>query len=263
MRIAVVGKGGVGKSVVAGTMARLLGRRGRRVLALDSDLMPGLAYSLGVAPGAVASLGDAAERSEAGRWRLRKGIGPARAVQRYSVLAPDGVRLLEAGKLTAEGLGPVMGSVSSFYAVVHRLSRARALADWDIVGDLPAGPRQTAFAWAPYATTFLVLVEPTWKGALTARRVARIARAQTGVTVHAVATKVTGPEDPRRLEEMLEEPVIAAIPADQAVREADRLGAPLLEHAPASGAVLAIERLVDELSRADEAPSSLARVGSR
>lgn len=45
VRIVVVGKGGAGKSVVAGTMARVFARGGERVLALDSDLMPGLALS--------------------------------------------------------------------------------------------------------------------------------------------------------------------------------------------------------------------------
>ena len=50
MRIAVVGKGGAGKSVIAGTSARLLARQGRRVLALDSDLLPGLSISLGSGP---------------------------------------------------------------------------------------------------------------------------------------------------------------------------------------------------------------------
>ena len=50
MRIAVVGKGGAGKSVIAGTTARLLARQGRRVLALDSDLLPGLSISLGSGP---------------------------------------------------------------------------------------------------------------------------------------------------------------------------------------------------------------------
>lgn len=173
--------------MVAGTMARILGRRGHRVLALDSDLMPGLALSLGADPGTAPTLAEAAERSESGRWRLRKGIGPVRAVRRHSTPAPDGVRLLEAGKLTADGLEPIMGSLNAFYAIVHRLRRADAFSDWAVVGDLPAGPRQTAFDWAPYADTFVVLAEPSWKSALTSRRVglgeSRPARGTQGVAV--------------------------------------------------------------------------------
>ena len=99
MRVAVVGKGGAGKSVIAGTVARLLARRGQRVLALDSDPMPGLSFSLGSGPDPLeAPLRDAAEKDGAVRWRLKPGIGPVRAVQRYAAHAPDGIRLLQIGK---------------------------------------------------------------------------------------------------------------------------------------------------------------------
>ena len=42
IRLAFVGKGGAGKSTLAGTFARLLGRAGEPVLALDSDPLPGM-----------------------------------------------------------------------------------------------------------------------------------------------------------------------------------------------------------------------------
>ena len=44
MRVAFVGKGGSGKSTIAGTIARLLARDGDNVLALDVDTLPGLAF---------------------------------------------------------------------------------------------------------------------------------------------------------------------------------------------------------------------------
>ena len=247
MRIAVVGKGGAGKSVIAGTAARILARRGHRVLALDSDLMPGLAFSLGAASPAEPALSAAAERGEDGRWRLRKGIGPVRAVRRYTVAAPDGVRLLECGKVGAEGLAPIMGAVNAFYQVIHRLPRAAALRDWTVIGDLPAGPRQTAFDWAPYADTFLVVVEPTWKSALTARRILRIARSRPGVRALAVANKVGAAADAERVEALVGEPLAAAVPEDDAVAGAERLGRALLDHAPSSAAVGAIDGLVQRL----------------
>ena len=248
MRLAVVGKGGAGKSVVAGTIARLLGRGGRPVLAVDTDLMPGLAYSLGIAPARAGSLDGAAERDERGRWRLKKGIGPVRAVQRHAVAAPDGVRLLQCGKLGAEGLDAIIGPVRACYAVIHRLGEPRTFRDWSIVGDLPAGPRQPAFDWAPYARTFLVLAEPTWKSALTARRTARIVASRGGRAL-LVATKSEGAADARRIGELVGEPVFASIPADDSVAAADRAGAALLDHAPSSPAARAIEDLLDDVAR--------------
>ena len=48
MNLAIVGKGGSGKTSISGTMARLLSRRGHRVLAIDGDPNPNMALTLGV-----------------------------------------------------------------------------------------------------------------------------------------------------------------------------------------------------------------------
>ncbi len=250
MRLAVVGKGGAGKSVIAGTMARLLAREGRPVLALDSDLLPGLSISLGSGPDPIEPpLNAAAERDENGRWRLRRGIGPVRAVQRYSTAAPEGIRLLQLGKAPREGIQPIMGSINAFYKVVHRLSEATAFHEWTILGDLPAGPRQAAFDWAPYAETFVVVVQPGSQSVLTARRVARIARMRRDAKAVFVANRVRSAEDVRLVEKMVGEPVLAKVPVDDDVADAERMGVAPIDHAPDSPAIQAIGELVARLPR--------------
>jgi len=248
MRLAVVGKGGAGKSVIAGTMARVLARDGERVLALDSDLLPGLSLTLGLGVDpAPAPLRDAAEKDENGRWRLKPGIGPARAVQRYATDGPDGIRLLQAGKTPREGLEPIMGSVNAYYRVVHRLGDVKSFESWTMLGDLPAGPRHIAFDWAPYARTYVVVVQPSAQSALAGRRVARIARMRDGVKVVFVANRVKGRADVTHVEKLVGERVIAAVPADEDVAEAERLGNAPIDHAPDSAAVAEVERLTATL----------------
>ena len=247
--IAVVGKGGAGKSVIAGTLARLLARRGRRVLALDSDPMPGLSLSLGAAEPAEPPLNGAAERDHKGRWRIKRGIGPVRAMQRFSTEAPDAVRLLTLGKADKDGLTNIQGSVLAYHRAVNGLAQASTFRDWALIADIPAGPRQIGAGFAAFARTYLVVVEPTWASALAARRVARVARHYRGAEVRFVASKVRG-GDRRRIEEMLDEPTLAAIPLDEAVAAAERRGAALIDAAPRSAAVVAIERLADDLTRA-------------
>lgn len=48
MKIAVAGKGGSGKTTIAGTLARVLAARGDRVLAIDGDTNPNLGISAGI-----------------------------------------------------------------------------------------------------------------------------------------------------------------------------------------------------------------------
>jgi len=249
MRIAVVGKGGAGKSVIAGTTARLLARDGKRVLALDSDLLPGLSISLGSGPDPVdPPLNQAAEKGENGRWRLRQGVNVVGAVKRYTTEAPDGVRLMQIGKSGKEGIQPIMGSINAYYKMVHRLKDAKTFRDWELVADLPAGPRQVAFDYAPFAETYLVVVQPGSQSALTARRVAKIARMRGGTEVRFVANRVKGKRDTAHVERLIGEQVFWSLPADEGVAEAERLGIAPIDHVPDSPTIAGIGELIAALA---------------
>lgn len=91
MRLAVVGKGGSGKTTASAIVARTLARRGHHVVALDCDTNPNLGISLG--------LGDEeTERLIAMRESLDEGEqehapGWDQLLDRFGSDAPDGVRL--------------------------------------------------------------------------------------------------------------------------------------------------------------------------
>lgn len=247
--IATAGKGGAGKSVLTGTLARVLARRDHRVLALDSDTMPGLTQSLGMAEPETCALLGAAEKPEGGRWRLKPGIGPARVVSQFTTPAPDGVRLLQLGKADKDGLAPVEGAVNAFLEVVYRINDAKTLRTWAIIGDLPAGPRHPGAGFSAYARLYVVVAEPTSQSALTARRIARLAREHLGADVLLVASKIANAEGRRRLERLLGEPVDLEIPLDPAVVEAERQGLAVIDASPDAPVVRAIERLADAVER--------------
>jgi CO dehydrogenase maturation factor len=95
MKIAVVGKGGVGKTSISGTLARLLARRGQRVLAIDGDPNPNLAFALGVPVAGVAQMrGLSPDLIEDGESGLRLTRPLELVLSEYAVAAPDGVTLL-------------------------------------------------------------------------------------------------------------------------------------------------------------------------
>ncbi|MDP9401732.1 MAG: hypothetical protein M3P85_00020 [Actinomycetota bacterium] len=248
MRVAFVGKGGVGKSAIAGTFARALARRGEPVLALDSDPMPGMAFSLGLersdAPMPDEAVEERGEGEDGPRYRLRAGLSAAEAVERYAALAPDGVRFLQFGKHRGQ-VGPLIRSQFAFRQIVRDLPAER----WSLVGDLPGGTRQAFGGWGGYAETVLVVVEPTAKSLLTGRRLARLASLEEGrpAEVVAIANKVRDAGDVELIGHRTGLDVVAAVGWDEALAEAERQGAAPIDAAPESPAVRAVESLVDQL----------------
>lgn len=248
-----MGKGGAGKSSVAGTFARLLAARGERVLALDSDPMPGLAFSLGIEQSDAGLPDDAVEEYDEGdgrtRYRLREGLTGTRAIEQYAVRSADGVHFLQLGKAH----GPRWDNTRqhfSFQRVLDDLPHD----GWSIVGDLPGGTRQPFLTWGRYAQTFLVVVEPTPSSLLTGRRLARLAGMPQSPRVLAVANKVREPGDAQLVAERTGLEVVGAIPLDPAVGEADRLGHAVLDHDPDAVSVAAVRSLVDAL-KSQEVPA--------
>jgi len=91
VKVAVVGKGGSGKTTTAAVLARTLARDGRTVLALDCDSNPNLGLSLGLgehATEALVSVRDAVDAGEQDHAATADEL-----VERFGADAPDGVRL--------------------------------------------------------------------------------------------------------------------------------------------------------------------------
>ncbi|MDQ3708855.1 MAG: AAA family ATPase [Actinomycetota bacterium] len=246
MRVAFVGKGGAGKSAIAGTLARVLARRGHSVLAIDSDPMPGLAFSLGVettdAPIPDEAVQERAQDAPGPRFRLRDGLGATEAIARYGIPGPDGVQFLQFGKLRGAA-SALARSQFAFREIVAGLPDD----GWTLVGDLPGGTRQPFFGWGEYARTILVVVEPTAKSLLSARRLARLGQGQRADFILGVANKVRGPDDVELIGRRSALKVIAAVPWDESLADAERQGRAPLDAVPDSAAVLAVTSLADRL----------------
>ena len=251
MRVAFVGKGGAGKSSLAGSFARSLAATGERVLALDSDPMPGMAFSLGMPQSDAGLPDDAVEEYDDAdgrrRYRLRAGLSGPGAVGRYATQGPEGVRFLQLGKAR----GPRWNNTRQHFGF-QRVLDDLPQDGWNVVGDLPGGTRQPFMTWGRYADTFLVVVEPAPASLLTGRRLARLAQAEPAPRVLAVANKVREPDDAQRIAERTGLPLLGAVPFDPLVGEADRLGRALLDHAPDGPAASAVRSLVESLRRETE-----------
>lgn len=110
-KIAVAGKGGTGKTTLAGTLARILADRGERVWAIDADSTPNLALTLGLPrdeAGEIAALPRTlleARYDDEGNRSLHLPMPPADIVAEHGHEVPGGVRLLLMGKIDHAGAG--------------------------------------------------------------------------------------------------------------------------------------------------------------
>ncbi len=236
------------------------------MLALDVDTMPGLAFSLGLSPDRVGDAGmpeDLAERVPEKGWVLKEGVEVAALVQAHALIAPDGVRFLQLGKLPNR-VKP--GSTVAFRAVMEDFREE----GWTLIGDLAAGTRQPFFGWSDFAEAILLVVEPSAKSTLSARRLAKLAyktvsadqtdklnlvkRTPLGI----VANKVRSAEDVRRIEQALSGynlPLLASIPYDPQLAQAEQDYHAPIDVAPNSPAVLALRELAERLEQwVDERP---------
>lgn len=110
MKISVAGKGGSGKTTIAGTLARLIGRRESRALAVDADPNPNLALTLGLDPASLHHLtplphGLMEHRRTDGEVRVSLSRPIDEVVSEYGVDCADGVRLLVLGQPSGAGTG--------------------------------------------------------------------------------------------------------------------------------------------------------------
>ncbi len=102
MKIAVVGKGGSGKTTTSAILARTLARAGHSVVALDCDTNPNLGMSLGV--GAAVTEGLASLRDAVG-GEVEHARSWDEIVARFGTEAPDGVRLAVVSKIEDPDFG--------------------------------------------------------------------------------------------------------------------------------------------------------------
>ena len=111
MKIAVAGKGGSGKTTIAGMLARLLAQRGHEVWAIDADSNPNLGATIGVPVDARKKIkpleaGILKEAADAkGQRTMQLAIPPREVAQKFGLPVADRLTLLLMGSVDHAGAG--------------------------------------------------------------------------------------------------------------------------------------------------------------
>ena len=111
MKLAIAGKGGSGKTTIAATLARVLARQGRSVLAVDDDSNPNLAVSLGLGRENLKDLPALprdimVERTKEDGTKVSElSIPASELIAKHGIKSPDGVTLLNMATVLHGGAG--------------------------------------------------------------------------------------------------------------------------------------------------------------
>jgi len=229
MKIAITGKGGVGKTTLAGTLARLLARDGLEVVAIDADPDMNMGSALGCEPPEplINQKELIEERASAGEGVFMYNPKVDDVLPRFSVLCPDGVRLLVMGTVDQGGSGCMCPESAFLKAFLrHMLLKKSSV----LIMDMEAGIEHLGRGTAKGFDLMLIVVENGLRSVQTATRIKALS-ADIGVKKLAVVLN-KAQNDTSDIEQRIEElgiPLLGVIPFDEAVARADRLGLPSLE----------------------------------
>jgi len=248
MKLAVAGKGGVGKTTIAGTLARLLARDRYRVLAVDADPAMNLAFALGVPPEDSAKIIPLSENEDLIEERTGARPGDSSGsvfnltpkvddiAHKYGVRGADGATLLVMGTVKSAGAGCMCPSNSLLRALMRHIFLEKGEA---VVMDMEAGLEHLGRGTIRGVDALLNVVEPRSQSVTISSRITGLATELGVQTILAVGNKVANHTDEKFLKEETArlgiEP-ISMIPFDEKIAEADKARIAPLDYAPNSPA---------------------------
>ncbi len=256
LKLAVSGKGGVGKSTLAAALAILMARRGRNVLAVDADPDANLASALGIAAERQKTIIPIAEQKALIEQRTGAKVKQYGQIFKINPEVSDiadgyaykhqGVSLLVLGAVENGGSGCACPENVLLKALVQDLVLHK---DDALVLDMEAGVEHLGRATARGVNTMIVVVEPGQRSIDCAGRVLRMAK-QIGLRdIRIVANKITSAEDERFVRESLGgQELLGVIPFHEGLRAIDRDGRSVLDGCSAE-VLGAFERILAALEQ--------------
>lgn len=231
MKIAIAGKGGVGKTTLSSLLARSYAARGKKVLAIDADPDANLAAAIGlpherlreVKP--VAAMKELAEERTGhkggygGFFKLNPTVDD---LPESLAITHEGVKIMALGTIEAGGTGCVCPEHTLIRALMAHILVRR---DDVVIMDMEAGIEHLGRGTAAAVDVLIVVVEPGRRSLETAEQVERLA-ADLGIRrVMYVGSKIGSDADRSFIEQLVpEDRLLGTISMSEALHRADQEG---------------------------------------
>jgi len=252
MKLAVSGKGGVGKTTVAALLIHVFNDMGKKVLAIDADPDANLGSALGIKdPERLLPISEmkelVAERTGAqpgsigGMFKLNPKVDDL--PERLS-LKLDGIKLMRLGGVKKGGGGCICPESALLKALVTHIVLGR---DEVVVMDMEAGIEHLGRGTAQAVDRLLVVVEPGKRSLDTAHHIRKLASEINLKKIALVGNKIRGPHDREFLEKHMPGfEFLGFIPYDDAIIEADLMGES--PYSRKTEAISIVRKIIDALS---------------
>ncbi len=260
-KIAVCGKGGVGKTFVAGLLACRYASLGNATLAIDADSSPNLALTLGLSERGAEAILPISENEHLVREKTDTGypgvfslsFTVADIIDTYTVPTPCGVRLLVMGTVKAMGAGCACPANSLIRTLTSHLVLER---DEVVIMDMEAGVEHLGRGTAESVDILCIVTDAHQASLLTAGRIADIAKKAGLKKVCILGNRITGKESTDLVQDTADRHrciMLPPIPYDSEILTAGMKGISPVT-LPESPAIRAVYALPEHLAALQEDP---------
>ncbi len=254
MKVAVSGKGGVGKTLIAGGLAKGFVERSFKTMAIDADSSPNLALTLGLTAEQARKILPLTENKELVESKTSTGYSGVYnlnftvddIIRDYSVKTPLGVNLIVMGTVKAMGSGCMCAPNAVVRAMLRHLMVERNEA---VVLDLEAGVEHIGRGTARAVDVLLIVADSNLKSLEIAKHIHDMSAAAEMKHVYLVGNRIMNPVQEGAIRNFAAAnglDLLSTVPFDQKVIEADMLGETPLKNNEIT-AVKTIDNICDTL----------------
>jgi len=258
LKLAITGKGGVGKTTLSSLLARLYAAEGGTVLAIDANPDANLGTALGISTNELKRVTPIAEMKELIEERTGGKPGTTGGIfklnpkvddipDRFSV-KKDGIRLLVMGTVKKGGSGCMCPESALLRNLLNHLILRKSEV---VIMDMDAGIEHLGRATAASVNAFIVVVEPGQRSIETAKAVKRLANDIGIKKCYVVGNKIASDADRQFITENLPDfELLGYIGFNPKIAEADRKGISPYDNDPkVVSEVKAIKDRLETISR--------------